>query len=75
MSVTIMIDGCIKRNRNFGFELQSLHVIEKRYNIPSCTDFAITSNEVLELILLLEHGQHLTCCYIFSGFPSIMKSR
>ena len=27
-----MIDGSIKRNRNFGFELQSSCVSEKRFN-------------------------------------------
>ena len=32
MTVTIMIDGSVKRNRKFDFKLQSLHVIEKRYN-------------------------------------------
>ena len=32
MSFTIMIDGSIKRNRQFGFELQSSCVVEKRYN-------------------------------------------
>ena len=32
MTVTTMIDGSVKRNRKFGFELQSSHVIEKRYN-------------------------------------------
>ena len=31
MTVTIMIDGSVKRNRKFGFKLQSSHVIEKRY--------------------------------------------
>ena len=31
MSVTIMIDGSVKRNRKFGFILQSSHVIELRY--------------------------------------------
>ena len=33
MSVTIIIDGSIKHNRNFAFELQSLHAIEKSYNM------------------------------------------
>ena len=33
MTVTIMIDGSIKRNRKFSFKLQSSHVIEKRYNL------------------------------------------
>ena len=32
MTVTIMIDGSVKRNRKFGLKLQSSHVIEKRYN-------------------------------------------
>ena len=32
MTVKIMIDGSVKRNRKFGFKLQSSHVIEKRYN-------------------------------------------
>ena len=32
MTVTIMIDGSVKRNRKFGFKLYSSHVIEKRYN-------------------------------------------
>ena len=32
MAVTIMIDGSVKRNRKFGFKLQSSHVIEKHYN-------------------------------------------
>ena len=32
MTVTIMIDGSVKRNRKFGFKFQSSHVIEKRYN-------------------------------------------
>ena len=32
MSVTIVIDGRIKSNRKFGFEIQSSRVIEKRYN-------------------------------------------
>ena len=27
----IMIDGSVKRNRKFGFKLQSSYVIEKRY--------------------------------------------
>ena len=31
MTVTIMIDGSVKRNRKFGLKLQSSHVIEKRY--------------------------------------------
>ena len=31
MSITIMIDSSIKRNRKFGFELQSSRVIEKHY--------------------------------------------
>ena len=30
MTVTIMIDVSVKRNRKFGFKRQSLHVIEKR---------------------------------------------
>ena len=30
MSITIMTDGSIKRNRKFGFELQSSRDIEKR---------------------------------------------
>ena len=33
MTVTIMIDGSVKRNRKFGLKLQSSHVIEKRYNL------------------------------------------
>ena len=28
-----MIDGNVKRNHKFGFKLQSLHVIEKRYKM------------------------------------------
>ena len=28
-----MIDGSVKHNRKFGFKLQSLHVIEKHYNV------------------------------------------
>ena len=32
MTVMIMIDSSIKTNRMLGFELQSLHVIERRYN-------------------------------------------
>ena len=32
MTVTIIIDGSVKRNRKFGLKLQSSHVIEKRYN-------------------------------------------
>ena len=32
MTVTIMIDGRVKRNRKFGLKLQSSHVIVKRYN-------------------------------------------
>ena len=35
MTVTIMIDGTIKRYRKFGFELQSPRVIEKRYKSHS----------------------------------------
>ena len=35
MTVTIMIDGSVKRNRKSGFKLQSSHVIEKRYNVSS----------------------------------------
>ena len=35
MTVTIMIDGSVKRNGKFGFKLQSSHVIEKHYNLPS----------------------------------------
>ena len=27
----MMIDGSVKPNRKFGFKLESLHVIEKRY--------------------------------------------
>ena len=50
MTVTIMIDGSIKRTHKFGFKLQSLCVIEKRYNIrivrgnasPSLTVINIT---------------------------------
>ena len=30
--MTVTINGSVKRNRNFGFELQSSHVIEKRDN-------------------------------------------
>ena len=30
--MTVTMNGSVKRNRNFGFELQSSHVIEKRYN-------------------------------------------
>ena len=30
MTVTIIIDGSLKRNRKFGFKLQSSHVIENR---------------------------------------------
>ena len=37
MTVTIMIDGSVKRNRKFGFKLQSSHVIEKRFNIVGRT--------------------------------------
>ena len=33
MTVTIMIDGRVKRNRKFGLKLQSSHVIVKRYNL------------------------------------------
>ena len=33
MSVTIMIDGSVKRNHKYGFVLQSSHVIEKRYKL------------------------------------------
>ena len=33
MSVTMMIDGSIKRNRKFCVELQSLNVIDKRYKL------------------------------------------
>ena len=46
MSVTIMIDGSVKRNRKFGFIhiLQSLHVIEKRYKLDP------SSNQKLFLI-------------------------
>ena len=33
MTVTIMIDGSVKRNRKFGFKLWSSHVIEKRYKM------------------------------------------
>ena len=33
MTVTIMIDGSVIRNRKFGFKLQSSQVIEKRYNV------------------------------------------
>ena len=32
MTVTIMIDGSVKRNRKFGFKLQSSHVIESAIN-------------------------------------------
>ena len=32
MTVTIMIDGRVNRNRKFGLKFQSSHVIEKRYN-------------------------------------------
>ena len=32
MSVTIIIDGSIKCNRKFDFEIQSSRVIETRYN-------------------------------------------
>ena len=32
MTIMIMIDGSVKRNREFGFKLQSSRVIEKRYN-------------------------------------------
>ena len=32
MTITILIDGSIKPNRMLGFELQSLHVIERHYN-------------------------------------------
>ena len=35
MSVTIIIDGSIKCYRKFGFELQSLRVIEKCYKVSS----------------------------------------
>ena len=36
MTVTIMIDGSIKRNRKLSFKLKSSHVIEKRYNLDAC---------------------------------------
>ena len=35
MTVMIMIDGSVKRNRKFGFKLQSPHVIEDRYRVAS----------------------------------------
>ena len=37
MTVTIMIDGSVKRNRKFGFKLQSSHVIEKHYKVETST--------------------------------------
>ena len=42
MSVTIMIDGSVKRNRKFGFELQSSHSMKSAIN----TDFFFI-NEVI----------------------------
>ena len=33
MFIMTVIDGSIKRNRKFGFELQSSHVIEKRNEV------------------------------------------
>ena len=32
VTVTIMIDGSVKRHRKFDFKLQSSHVIENCYN-------------------------------------------
>ena len=39
MSVAIMIDGSVKRNRKFGIILQSLHVIKKCYKKCIHTSF------------------------------------
>ena len=39
MTITIMIDASIKPNRKFDFKLESLHVIENRYNSLRTTDY------------------------------------
>ena len=48
MTVTIMIDGSVKRNRKFGLKLQSSHVIEKRFNQSSRqeVDYCISSSSI-----------------------------
>ena len=58
MTVTIMIDGSVKRNRKFGFKLQSSHVIEKCFKKNHCICIALR----LALRLILSSNVTVAVC-------------